>query len=61
LEAINRLGTDRVCFGSDMPFHLMHVILAGYHALLRDFSESDKAEILGGNIARLLRLDSVSK
>jgi len=57
LAAINNLGADRLCFGSDTPFRLMHVQLAMYRALLRDFSETDQAKILGGNLARLLKLE----
>jgi predicted TIM-barrel fold metal-dependent hydrolase len=57
LSAIQTLGTDRLCFGSDTPFRLMHVILAMYRALLRDFDQADQAKILGGNLARLLKLD----
>ncbi len=56
LKAIQTLGVDRVCFGSDTPFCLMHVELAKYRALLRDFSEHDQAGILGGNLAQLLSL-----
>ncbi len=54
LGAIQALGPQRVCFGSDMPFFFMHARLAMYQALLRDFSEEDKASVLGGNIARLV-------
>lgn len=56
LRAIHTLGTDRICFGSDMPFRLMHVILAMYQAMLRDFDETDRTKILGGNLAGLLKL-----
>jgi predicted TIM-barrel fold metal-dependent hydrolase len=34
LRALERLGPERVCFGSDMPFRLMHVRVAIYRALL---------------------------
>lgn len=54
LQAINTLGADRVCFGSDTPFFLMHVRLAMYRALMRDLSEGDQARILGTNLLRLL-------
>jgi predicted TIM-barrel fold metal-dependent hydrolase len=45
-----------VCFGSDMPFRLMHVQLAMYGAMLRDHGDADRAKILGGNMARLFKL-----
>lgn len=54
LRAIDTLGAERVCFGSDMPFRLMHVQLAMYRALLRDHDSAAQAMILGGNMARLL-------
>jgi uncharacterized protein len=56
LKAIDTLGTHRLCFGSDMPFGLMHVHLARYRAMLRDHSDTDRALILGGNLAKLLKL-----
>jgi predicted TIM-barrel fold metal-dependent hydrolase len=54
LRAIHTLGVERLCFGSDTPFCLMHVELAKYRALLRDFDKADQAEVMGGNLARLL-------
>jgi predicted TIM-barrel fold metal-dependent hydrolase len=45
-----------VCFGSDMPFGLMHVRLSMIQALLRDHSLADHEKILGGNIARVLQI-----
>ena len=57
LNAIRALGAGRVSFGSDTPFALMHVRLAMYRALVEDeFTEEQRAAILGGNIARLLGL-----
>lgn len=56
LRAIETLGPDRVCFGSDTPFNLMHVELAKYRALLRDFDAPAQAAIMGGNLARMLDL-----
>jgi predicted TIM-barrel fold metal-dependent hydrolase len=58
LQAIQALGSDRVCFGSDTPFRLMHVCLAAYRALMRDLPADDQANVLGGNIARLLDLEA---
>lgn len=58
LQAIRALGASRVCFGSDTPFELMHVELAKYRALLEgEVTEAEKEEILGGNIARLFRVE----
>jgi predicted TIM-barrel fold metal-dependent hydrolase len=57
LKAIKTLGADRVCFGSDTPFALMHVELAMYEALLRDqVTKDERALILGGNIKKLFGL-----
>jgi predicted TIM-barrel fold metal-dependent hydrolase len=57
LKAIKNLGAERVCFGSDTPFAMMHVEVAMYDALLRDqVTEAEKALIMGGNIARLFDL-----
>jgi len=59
LGAVRRLGAERVCFGSDTPFALMHVELAKYRALLTDeVSPGEMALVLGGNAARLLGLDA---
>ncbi len=54
LRAIHTVGAERVCFGSDTPFRLMHVQLAMYQALLRDTPEEDREKVLGGNLARIL-------
>lgn len=58
LRAIHTLGAGRVCFGSDTPFRLMHVQLAMHRALLRDIDADGQAQVLGGNIARLLGMKS---
>jgi predicted TIM-barrel fold metal-dependent hydrolase len=58
LRAIQVLGAERVCFGSDAPFRLVHVQLAMYQALLRDTPEPDRAKVLGGNLARVLAINS---
>jgi predicted TIM-barrel fold metal-dependent hydrolase len=56
LSALHELDASRVCFGSDAPFHLIHVRLAMYQALLRDFTPEEQALVLGGNLARVLDL-----
>jgi predicted TIM-barrel fold metal-dependent hydrolase len=57
LKAIKTLGASRVCFGSDTPFALMHVEKAKYDALLDgEVTTSEKAQVMGGNIARVLGL-----
>jgi len=55
LAAIQALGAQRVCFGSDTPFALMHVEVAMYKALLEgEVSAAGKADIMGRNILRVL-------
>ncbi len=57
LAAIERLGADRVCFGSDTPFALMHAEKARYEALLEGaITDEQRALVMGGNIARLFGL-----
>lgn len=56
-HAIRALGSRRVCFGSDEPFRMARVQLACWRALLDDVSAEERAEMLGGNIERLLDLD----
>jgi predicted TIM-barrel fold metal-dependent hydrolase len=57
LKAIKTLGAERVCFGSDTPFELMHVELAKYNALLDgELSAKEKNLIMGGNIERIFGL-----
>lgn len=56
LKAIKTLGASRVCYGSDAPFQLIHVMLAMHHALLRDCTVDERALVMGGNIQRLLSI-----
>lgn len=58
LAAIDTLGADRVCYGSDTPFELMRGEVARFQAMLRGaVSEEDGALVMGGNIARLFGLE----
>jgi len=55
IRAIRELGAERICFGSDTPFELMHVEVARYNAILDgEVDEQGKKDIMGGNIARVL-------
>ena len=55
LAAIKTVGADRVCFGSDTPFELMHVELAKYRALLDgEVTDDQRDAILGGTIRAVL-------
>lgn len=57
LNAIKTLGPERVCFGSDTPFELMHVEVAKYNALLDgEVGKSEKTLIMGGNLQRIFAL-----
>lgn len=57
LRAVKELGANRVLFGSDTPFELMHVEVVKYRALLQNaVSSEDFALIMGGNIEREFRL-----
>lgn len=57
LKAIRVLGANRVCFGSDTPFELMHVEVAKYNALLEgEVTAEERKKVMGGNIVRLFGL-----
>jgi len=57
LRAINQLGADRVCFGTDAPFQRPHVVRAWYEAMLEDdVTEVEREMVMGGNTARLFEL-----
>jgi len=58
VQAIQTLGADRVLFGTDAPFQWPHVVKAMYDAALDGlFSAEEKARVMGGNLARVLRLN----
>jgi predicted TIM-barrel fold metal-dependent hydrolase len=50
-EAVERVGTERVLFGSDAPFHHLTVELAKVR--VSGLSDAVTAEVLGGNGRRL--------
>ena len=55
LKALKRLGTDRIAFGSDTPFNLMHVEVASYVAMMEgEFSDDEVDAVMCQNIARFL-------
>jgi hypothetical protein len=59
--AIEKLGAERVCFGTDAPFQRPHVVKAMYDALLQyEISPEEQTLVMGGNIARLFNLNGSS-
>jgi len=56
LDGIQALGPERICFGSDTPFALMHVCVAMYQAMLQDFDSGATDMIMGRNILELFGL-----
>jgi uncharacterized protein len=57
MYAIQTLGADRVCFGSDAPFQRPHVVKAMYDALLKyEATDEETSLVMGGNISRLFSL-----
>ncbi len=57
LKALKKVGTDRICFGSDAPFNLMHVEVAIYNALMDgEFTQEQQSQVMHGNISRVLGL-----
>jgi predicted TIM-barrel fold metal-dependent hydrolase len=56
LAALQALGPERVCFGSDEPYRRMDYHLAGYQAMLRDVAPAAREKVLGGNLARIVGL-----
>jgi len=55
-KALNILGPDRVCFGSDTPFCPMRFELGIRQVIYQDLSQQDRALVMGGNVARILNL-----
>jgi predicted TIM-barrel fold metal-dependent hydrolase len=55
---VERVGADKVIFGSDAPQHCFIVEVG--HVAYAKVSDDDKQKILGLNMQRLLRLDDMS-
>ena len=57
-NALRRLGPERICFGSDTPFALIHTCVALYKALLQgeELTEAQTQMVMGGNIRGVLGL-----
>lgn len=55
LNAVEQLGTDRICFGSDAPFERMSVEVARYQAMFESKLDPKAYErIMSGNIMKFL-------
>jgi uncharacterized protein len=53
---INALGAELVCYGSDTPFCPMRYEWGLRQVIYQDLSADEKAQVFGGNIARMLGL-----
>jgi len=56
LLAVQRLGAERVCYGSDSPFCPTRFEYGLRQVWYQDLSEGDRAKVMGGNMARLFGL-----
>ncbi len=56
LRAIQQLGPERMLFGSDTPFQLMHVEVARYRALLEDLPAKAADLVMGENARSLFQI-----
>jgi predicted TIM-barrel fold metal-dependent hydrolase len=54
-RAVDRLGADRVCFGSDTPFFSMRVALTVYAEALDGLTKEQTAQVMGENLLRVTR------
>ncbi len=55
LNAVEKLGTERICFGSDAPFENMRVEVARYRAMFESsLPAQDYEKLMGGNLLRFL-------
>ncbi|NPV49011.1 MAG: amidohydrolase [Armatimonadetes bacterium] len=54
--ALERLGPERICYGSDTPFAPMRYEWGIRQVVYQDLSEADKAKVFGENAGRLFGL-----
>jgi len=56
LKGIQKLGCERICFGSDTPFALMNASVAMYEAIIKweKLSPLDREKIMSANIKKAL-------
>lgn len=53
-QAVQEAGVDKILFGTDAPWFYPAIIMAGINDL--EISREDKNKILGGNIAKILKI-----
>jgi len=56
LQAVEILGAERVCYGSDTPFCPMKFEWGIRQVIYQELSDEERGLVLGGNMARLLHL-----
>jgi aminocarboxymuconate-semialdehyde decarboxylase len=54
---IERYGSDHVLLGTDYPYDMGESDPVGLVMRVADLSDEDRLRVLGGNAARLLRID----
>lgn len=55
-NAIKELGSNRVMFGSDIPFADLNQCISNYHNMLSAFDEKTAQDVLWNNAVRLFKL-----
>ncbi|NLS78437.1 MAG: amidohydrolase family protein [Chloroflexi bacterium] len=58
LAAVQALGADRICYGSDTPFCPMRFEFGLRGVVYQDLSPAERANVMGGNIAHMLGTES---